>query len=383
MTSQEPASRSESLPVMERIDPYLEWQQSEGVPVVHDYYVGDMAAVDRGPWPRKGGSGAILNLDPTGAKDAHVVEIAPGRKSEPERHMYEEVVYVISGRGATSVWNDEAHPQTFEWAAGSLFAIPLNARYQHFNGSGTESALYVAITTLPPTIRQYHNLDFIFDCPFSFSDRFAGSDGFFNGQGTLYQRRIWETAFVPDARSMKLYEWRERGGGGSQVRLSLADGSLNCHISRFQSGTYKKAHRHGPGAHLLILEGQGFSFFWQDGKEREKVDWRPGTLEVVPYADCFHQHCNTGPVPARYLAILAGSNGGGRRFGTAGRTHPASDVSIQKGGEQLEYEDEDPEVHRIFEKELAANGAPCRMKALVPWCTGEQGPTSGGEWGDD
>ena len=367
---------------MERTDPYANWRDAEGVPVTEGYYVEDMASVPMAPWPRKGGNGGILNLDPTGARDAHVVQLAPAGRSEPEHHLYEEVVYVISGRGATSVWNDEEHKQTFEWTAGSLFAIPLNAWYQHFNGSGSEPALYIAVTTLPRSIRQYHNLDFIFNNPFTFSDRFDSGEGAFNGQGTLYQRRIWETAFVPDARSMKLYEWRERGAGGSQVRLNMADSSLTCHISRFQTGTYKKAHRHGPGAHLLILAGQGYSLLWGEGKEREKVDWKPGTLVVVPYEGCFHQHANTGEDPARYLAITGvRPGGGGRRYGVT--RNAGSDVSFEEGGYQLEYENEDPAIHKLFEAELARNGVPCRMKALVPSCTGEVGSTTEGEWGDD
>ena len=381
MTSQAPESRSESLPVLDRIDPYMDWAKAQGVPIVEGYYVEDMASLELAPWPRKGGRGAILNLDKTNAKDAHVVELAPGGTSEPEHHLYEEIVYVLSGRGATSIWHEGGHKQTFEWAEGSLFAIPLNAWYQHFNSS-SEPARYIAVTNLPPTLRQYHNADFVFNCPFAFTDRFGGEEeSYFSGQGTLYQERIWETGFVPDARSLKVYEWRERGGGGSQVRLQLAEASVNAHISQFQVGTYKKAHRHGPGAHLLIIAGKGFSLFWEgDAKEWQKVDWKPGTLEVVPYTDCLHQHLNSGSTPARYLAILAGT-GGGRKYGVRRRVH-SSDVSLEDGGNQLEYELEDPAVHRLFEAELAANGVTCRMKALVPSCTGEVGPTDAGEWGD-
>jgi hypothetical protein len=53
-----------------------------------------------------------------------------------------------------------------------------------------------------------------------------------------------------------------------------------------------------------------------------------------------------------------------------------SNVSIKEGGMQIEYEDEDVEIHQLFEAELAKNGAPCRMKAFIPYCTGEVGPTS-------
>ncbi|MCH8132927.1 MAG: cupin domain-containing protein [Myxococcales bacterium] len=380
-TDMKVAETPEDLDEFGTEDGYARWQQREGVRVIVDFAFEDLGRIELGPWERKGGTGAIINIPNDHlTNDSHVVEIRPGGKSEPEHHLYEEFCYIISGRGATNIWTDVDHKQTFEWHAGSLFAIPLNAWYQHFNSS-SEPARYIAVTNLPPTLRQYHNADFVFNCPFDFTDRFGSSTSDFNGQGKLYQERIWETGFVPDARSLKVYEWRERGGGGSQVRLQLSESSVNAHISQFQVGTYKKAHRHGPGAHLLILEGKGFSLFWQgDSKEWEKVDWKAGTLEVVPYEDCLHQHLNSGATPARYLAILSGT-GGGRKYGATRRAH-RSDVSLEEGGNQMEYELEDPAVHRLFEEELAANGATCRMKALVPWCTGEVGPTNAGEWGD-
>ena len=47
------------------------------------------------------------------------------------------MILVLDGRGSTTVWNDAGQRITFEWKAGALFAIPLNAWHQHFNGSGT------------------------------------------------------------------------------------------------------------------------------------------------------------------------------------------------------------------------------------------------------
>ena len=96
-------------------------------------------------------------------------------------------------------------------------------------------------------------------------------------------------------------------------------------------------------------------------------------MVIVPDDACFHQHFNSGPDRARYLALRPGGmmGGGGGQWGGAG----GADVSVNEGGWQIEYEDEDKRIHEIFEDELANHGAPCRMKAFVPWCTGEVGPT--------
>ena len=354
-------------------DAYVRWQQREGVRVIVDFAFEDLGAIELGPWERKGGSGAIINIPNDHlTNDSHVVEIRPGGKSEPEHHMYEEFCYVISGRGATNIWADEAHKQTFEWHAGSLFAIPLNAWYQHFNGSGEEPARYISITTAPPMMRLFSDLDFVFDTPFHFRGRFDAQTDYFNGTGKLYKRRVWQSNFIPNAPEMALYGWKERGAGGINVMLEMAENNSKAHISEFPVGTYKKAHRHGPGAHLVILGGVGFSLLWMEGGERVRVDWKRGGMVIVPADAMFHQHCNTGPEPARYLAYTPNGNGTPRDIGTS-----AGSVSTKEaGGTQIEYDDEDPEIHRIFEADLEAHGAPCRMKAFIPWCTGEVGPTN-------
>jgi hypothetical protein len=45
-------------------------------------------------------------------------------------------------------------------------------------------------------------------------------------------------------------------------------------------------------------------------------------------------------------------------------------VDIKDGGWQIEYGDEEPEIHRFFESELAKSGATCRMQGMVAGCTG-------------
>ena len=292
-------------------DTYHDWIKQEGVRHIVDFAFEDLKAIEMTPWERKGGRGAIITIPNEHlATDSHVVELAPGAKSAPEHHMYEEVVYVLSGRGATSVWTDEKRKQTFEWHEGSLFAIPLNAWYQHFNASGSEPARYIAVTNAPPMMRLFRNNDFIFNSDYMFTDRFPDDDAYFNGTGKLYKKRRWETNFIPSTANMALYDDSERGAGNINVDLEMASGGIKPHMSEFPVGTYKKAHRHGPGAHLILLRGTGgFSLLWQEGQEPRKADWKEGALVIVPDEACFHQHFNTGSTPARYLAVKGGNHG--------------------------------------------------------------------------
>jgi uncharacterized RmlC-like cupin family protein len=275
------------------------------------------------------------------------------------------------------MWIDEKKKQTFEWHAGSLFAIPMNVSYQFFNGSGNEPARYVSVTTAPPVLRHFQNFDFVFNNPYVFTDRFPTAEGaeaeaYFSGSGEYLGERVWKTNFVPDARSVHVYDWKSRGAGGAAISLPMAAGTYGNHISAFPPGTYKKAHRHAAGTHLILLNGQGFSLFWQDGPNgmHRRMNWKPGSLMVVPFGDCFHQHFNTGTTEARYVTSQSSTNSG---FFGYGEGRHLTDVSIEEGGIQLEYDKEPANIHPEFEAEVTTNGGVCRMKGIHPLCTGVEG----------
>jgi gentisate 1,2-dioxygenase len=283
--------------------------------------------------------------------DAYVLELPPAATTKPERHMFEELVYVISGRGASMIWNQDGPKRTFEWHWGSLFAVPLNAWHQLFNGQGDEPVRLFVVSTAPIVMNLYRDIDFVFNNNYSFLSRFDGREDFFSGQGTALDGRVWQTNFLEDVRTFPLIQWKERGAGGFNRMFQLAGSASWAHISEFPVGTYKKAHRHGPGAHVIIIGGEGYSLLWQEGKEKIQVPWKEGSL-IVPPNMWFHQHFNTGPTPARYLALHKA------RLSTL---DSRVDVSLKEGGNQIEYEDEDPYVGDLFQNELTKRGVENRM----------------------
>jgi quercetin dioxygenase-like cupin family protein len=127
---------------------YAKWQREEGIPV-HIGFWADPMSVTVAPWERKQCLGAYINLADQESLDAYVVEIPPGQQTRPERYMYEEMIYVLKGKGATTVWFDGVEKRTFEWQEGSLFSPPLNCWRQHFNGQGSEAVRFVAVTSAP------------------------------------------------------------------------------------------------------------------------------------------------------------------------------------------------------------------------------------------
>jgi hypothetical protein len=75
----------------------------------------------------------------------------------------------------------------------------------------------------------------------------------------------------------------------------------------------------------------------------------------------FHQHFNTCEKPARYLACSLGS----RRYPFIALRRKSSEgggaVSVQQGGRQIEYEDQDPRVHRKWLEAMRKTGVASQM----------------------
>jgi oxalate decarboxylase/phosphoglucose isomerase-like protein (cupin superfamily) len=340
----------------EKDTPYLRWVRGEGLDIISAHYVRNLRSVALKPWARRGGNAVFLNHDASRTtNDCYVCEIPPAGKLAPHRQMFEEMVFVLDGRGSTTVWNDAGQRVTFEWKAGAIFGIPLNCWHQHFNGSGQAPARYVAVTNAPQVINLYEDVDFVFNSKRDFKNRFSGEPDYF-AAGKERQEWTLETNFIADAVSLPLAIADERGAGGGHIRFNLAKASLSGHISQFPVATYKKAHAHGPGAHVIILSGEGYTLVWHDlAGEPIRYDWEVGTLLVPPNA-IYHQHFNTGATPGRYLAF---KHGGSPRNSQGVLL---CFISQRLGGDQLDYADESPAVRTMFAEALARHGLTPQME---------------------
>jgi quercetin dioxygenase-like cupin family protein len=77
--------------------------------------------------------------------DAYMQLIPPGSRSGKHRHLAEECVYVLEGRGYdlhqdcdveitdTYHWKPQAEVKRYDWEAGDVIYIPPNTIHQHFN----------------------------------------------------------------------------------------------------------------------------------------------------------------------------------------------------------------------------------------------------------
>jgi quercetin dioxygenase-like cupin family protein len=350
------------------IDPYLDWAAGEGIPVIAGLHA-DLDTIETRPWARTDANGALVHLDARGDfLDVQVTDLLPGRSTSPQRHLFEEAVYVVSGKGSTSVEGPGGSKHSFEWQKGSMFALPLNGRYRHFNGSGSQPARLASVTSMPAVMNLFHSEALIYDCDLEFPERW-GDESHFKGDGTFVEvrehRHQWQTNFVPSLLKFdRLQPAPSRGLGATSIMFVLADSVMHAHMSEIKVGTYKKGHRHPIDFHIIQLNGSGYSLYWYpEDKDYTRIDWKHGLLHAPP-DQMFHQHFNTSGEPARYLAIAFG--GVRYPFTEAKRRmwmgDPRDNHKTTGGrAQQIPYEEQDPRIHELYKKELAANGVKLEM----------------------
>lgn len=88
--------------------------------------------------------------------DAYFQEIPPGSRSGKHRHMADEVLYILEGKGydlhwdvdvsfgRTYQWKVAAEPSRWEWEEGDVVWIPPNTVHQHVNADPARPARFIS-----------------------------------------------------------------------------------------------------------------------------------------------------------------------------------------------------------------------------------------------
>jgi quercetin dioxygenase-like cupin family protein len=288
--------------------PYQRWlERVRGhVPVREGLMIENVHEVALEPWPElgEGVTGLYLRFADYQIIDGRIVGIPAGGRTIEQRHLYEKSVYVLDGSGYSLVRQDGASGARFEWNAGDLFPIPLNASHRFH--AGPQGARLLLVTDFPLMLNLFDDESFLADNPYLFTGRWDGGPGYFDPVANA-EDIVYATQFVDDVPTTALRPFDYRGKGNRAVRWEMAGNTaLSMHVSEMPPRMYKKAHRHSGDAFILLLAGEGFSLAWPEGAyhQRMRVDWQRGTL-FVPPTFWYHQHLNTGSSPARYLAINA------------------------------------------------------------------------------
>ena len=337
---------------------YFGWQKEQGIPIHDTFYLESLSKAEVAPWELFGGNACFVNLTDSFLVGSFILEIPPGQSLKKIHHLFEGQVYVVEGNGHTVIEQPGYPSLTVSWQKGSLFSPPVNTHYQHVNRNKDRPARLLVVNNAPLVMSLFHDERFVFNDPYVFDTRFKGEADYFERPAKYLGSRLSQINYIRDLSKLDLYNWEMRGKGARTTFLSLSDNSLAAHVSSFEVGTYKKAHRHGAGAHVVMLDGEGYSLLWKDGEPRQRVEWRAGTM-FAPPEWAWHQHFNTGNEPARYLAVRNNNPEHPLRMGLPGFRNGNK---TQFGQSQIEFEQEDPVIYEDYARALAKNGVAIRQE---------------------
>ena len=341
------------------------WMDSLGLPIHSGYYIEDLRLLELSRWDERGCDAAFVQLEgQQGITETRLSEIAPRGNSSPVRLAFDEVAYVVQGRGATTVWSSGGERKSFEWTENSMFLLPRHHVHQFSNTHGSRPARLLHYNYFPLLLSASPDpAAFITTHGSARTEAVAELDlealyaepalKPMTNDETSWKRpgAVWVGSFFPDMSAWdKLTVIANRGAGGRTVAMEFPGSEISCHMSMFPSRTYKKAHRHGPGRAIVIPAGEGYSVMWEEGKDRIVAPWKPGSL-ITPPNRWFHQHFNVGQTPARYLAFHPPMQFDGH-----------AEKVEDRARDQIEYVDDDPSVRKRFESELDKRG----LTSLIP-----------------
>ena len=360
--------------------PYEEYMGEEGLPI-HRGVSGfsDVRLLDLGDWKRLGGAGAFIEPEGIGnVQGTYLLKVPAGRALEPERHLFEEVFFVVEGSGRTEVWIDDAAPDTVEWQANSVLTVPLNAWHRHIAGRKGD-ALMIVGSNAPLAMQLFRNRGFVFGSDYVFSDRYQPGTGYYTPtalkEHPVNKRALNSDAFIPDVTGVEIPLDGQRGAGYRHFELQMGGNFFDGWVGEYPPGRYSKAHAHESGPILICLSGAGYTLAWPKGlgirpwesghgDEVVRTDYGPGGLvSAAPGgSDWFHAHFGASRIPFRAMAL---SGGFPKRVAGKPGDDATENQDLRTGGDTIGYADEDPMIRRMYKETLAAAGVPFDMPEEV------------------
>ncbi|MDP2729065.1 MAG: cupin domain-containing protein [Dehalococcoidales bacterium] len=361
---------------------YELFMKEEGIPIYGGLGVYDSRQLPMAPWKRMGGKGTFIELDgQAGYFGMYAVEIPAGGVLNPERHIYEETIFVIEGRGSTEVWREgSSKKQTFEWQTGSVFAPPLNVWHRLVNATSSP-ALVVATTGAPNVMKLFPSRNFVFNNATEFMERYDESENYFKPsdeiEGSEKVMASLRTNLVPDVASCYIPRSNTRAPGQGQLSLKLSGNTfLTNGVFEYPSGRYSTGHCHAAGRVLICLKGKGYSLNWDSklgkrpweagkGHLVNRQDYIPGGFVTAApgNGDWFHQHFSVAKESMRVIRLGSTNQldeGPGEEIEL-----PGGGIFLGPGRHIIFYPEEDPQILKDYKAALAQEGVEFDMPESV------------------
>ena len=260
--------------------------------------------------------------------DVTLIEIPPGKSLPPHRHLAEEAIYVVSGKGSVEMWTSDATKEKKEkyvWAEGDYLSPTLNAWHQFFNTSADTPARILTVTTAPLTEGVFENAALLNSSDAIFADRWKYSvgrkaeyvGGATEGPNTV---RMSVGHILPDLINRPM---NDRGEGQLGITVT-PDGDmagnrlLEMEVREFtNANATTPEHRHAWETVYIILKGGGHATLQREGEPERRINWEAGDMFLVG-ANEYHNHRPRTGVGDRFLQIKP--SGYFRRVGLDERT---------------------------------------------------------------
>ena len=269
---------------------YDRWMKTKGIPIHTGYFIPDLRTIELDWWEERGCKAAFIQLlGQEGVSASRVTEIPAGKSLPPVKFALDEIVYVLSGRGLTTVWGGEAEPKkSFEWQEHALFLVPRNHYHVFSNMQGDKPVRLFHYSYMPMAMSALPEPDMYFNNPYESKN--GATEGDFYSEAKMVQaadadeglgmRAFWYGNFFPDMRAWNKLDANERrGAGGKSVFIQFPNSDLPPYVCLRTENLQESAPAWSGSRHHY--SGRGRLFDHVGGRQRE---------DRVPVARMQHGH---------------------------------------------------------------------------------------------